>query len=85
MLLGVEVAIAHQVIKKSSKWIIWGSTRYMTYPTPCRNVFIECDRKKRTNKACIPVTELRNTCTRWSNKHLFEISCKSDKRFVQKL
>ena len=39
-----------------------GSSSYMTYLTPCRNVFKECD--KQTIKWGIPVTNILNTCTR---------------------
>ena len=31
--------------KKKRLWIIWGSSSYMTYLTPCRNVFKECDKQ----------------------------------------
>ena len=66
---------------KAALWIIWGSSSYMTYLTPCRNVFKECD--KQTIKWGIPVTKILNTCTRYSNKHLFETSCRNNKSFDQ--
>ena len=47
---------------KKKLWIIWGSSSYMTYLTPCRNVFKECD--KQTIKWGIPVTNIQNTCDR---------------------
>ena len=36
----------------------------------------ECDKKKK-NKGRMPVTELLNTSTRESKKHILEISCKN--------
>ena len=81
ILLGIEVATAYQVKTKQRLWIIWGSSSYMTYITPCRNVFKECD--KQTIKWGIPVTNILNTCTRQSNKHLFETSCTNNKSFDQ--
>ena len=45
--LGVEVALPYQVIKNLKMDHLGLYRRYMTYPTPCRNVFTECDKKQR--------------------------------------
>ena len=39
----------------------------------------EIEKKKKTkNKGGMPVTELLNTSTRYSKKHILEISCKNE-------
>ena len=70
---GVEVAPAyHEVIKKLKMNHLW---LYMLHdishsmPQRLQNVI--------KNKWGMPVTEVLNTCTRKSNKHLLKISCKN--------
>ena len=73
LFLGVEVALAyHKVIKKLKMNHLWLYTLHdisHSMPQRLQNVI--------KNKWGMPVTEVLNTCTRKSNKHLLEISCKN--------
>ena len=67
--LGVELAPAQQVIQKAEN----GSSEGLhavsrTMPQRLQNVI---------KKKGMPVTEILNTCTRYRNKHLLEISFKN--------
>ena len=73
LFLGVEVALAyHEVIIKLKMNHLWLYTLHdisHSMPQRLQNVI--------KNKWGMPVTEVLNTCTRKSNKHLLEFSCKN--------
>ena len=73
LFLGDEVALAyHEVIKKLKMNHLWLYTLHdisHSMPQRLQNVI--------KNKWGMPVTEVLNTCTRKSNKHLLEFSCKN--------
>ena len=73
LFLGVEVAFAyHEVIIKLKMNHLWLYTLHdisHSMPQRLQNVI--------KNKWGMPVTEVLNTCTRKSNKHLLEFSCKN--------
>ena len=72
--LGVEVTPAYQVIKKLKMnhlglYMLHGLSHLM--PQRLQSVI-------KKNKGGMPVTELLNTSTRQSKKHILEISCKNE-------
>ena len=77
--LGVELAPAHQVIKKlRMDAIICWSTHCIPLQAARATESDKKDKqKKQKNKKDMPVTEILNTCTQQRNKQLVEISCEN--------